>query len=104
MTAEIPGVDAKDLDVSVDGGVLLIKGRRRTPEVESASGEASSSATNATKKELEAQERFERRLRFPSEIAEGEVTASYKNGVLTVTVPKLAEAEPEVRAIPIETA
>ena len=108
VTAEIPGVDAKDLEVTVDGGVLLIKGQRRSPEVESDSGATSSDAdSSCAGKELEAletQESFERRLRFPGEIAEAEVTASYKNGVLTVTIPKLVEAEPEVRTIPVETA
>lgn len=92
VSLELPGVDAKDLEVTVDGGVLHIKGQRRDPEAE----------TDADPSE--AQESFERRLRFPVEIAEGEVTASCKNGVLRVTIPKLEEAKPEVRTIPVEVA
>ncbi len=92
VSAELPGVDAKDLEVTVDGGVLCIKGHRRDPEAETDADQS------------EARESFERRLRFPVEIAEGEVTASCKNGVLRVTVPKLVEAKPKVRTIPVEVA
>ena len=48
--------------------------------------------------------RFERRIRFPAEIVEDAVKASYKHGVLTVAIPKPEEVKPEVRTIPIETA
>ena len=92
VTAEVPGVDAKDLEVTVDGGELHIQGLRRNADAEK------------EEKEPKASLCFERRLRFPAEIAESEVKASYKNGVLTVTVPKLVKAEPEVRTIPVETA
>jgi HSP20 family protein len=93
VTAELPGVDGADLEVTVDGGVLCIKGRRCDPQAET---DAEPSA--------EADDRFERRLRFPVAIAEDEVTASCKNGMLRVTVPKLVEPEPEVRTIPVEVA
>ncbi len=92
VTAELPGVDGADLEVTVDGGVLCIKGRRRGPQAE----------TDA--EPSEADDRFERRVRFPVAIAEDEVTASCKNGMLRVTVPKLVEPEPEVRTIPVEVA
>ena len=97
VTVEVPGVDAKDLEVTVDGGVLHIQGLRRYADAEK-------EKQAKDEKEPEAPMSFERRLRFPGEIAEGEVTASYKNGVLTVTVPKLIKAEPEVRTISVETA
>jgi HSP20 family protein len=87
VTAELPGVDSADLDVSVEDGVLSIQGHR---------GDAGD--------ESEETERFERRIRFPGEVVEAETKATYKNGLLTVTVPKPAEVKPEVRSIPIETA
>ena len=100
VRAEVPGVDAKDLAVTVDGGVLTIKGQRRYEAAEpAAEGE-----TRKAEAAVAVRGSFERRLRFPGEIVEGDITACYKNGVLTVTVPKLAEAESVVRSIPVETA
>ncbi len=106
VTAEVPGVDAKDLTVGVDGGVLTISGQRRYGEVEAATPASPESADEGGKSTdaVAGEGRFERRLRFPGEIVEADVTASYKNGVLTVTVPKLLEADVPVRNIPVETA
>ena len=101
VTAELPGVDGADLEVTVDGGVLCIKGRRCDPQAET---DAEPSAEVDAEASAETDDRFERRLRFPVAIAEDEVTASCKNGMLRVTVPKLVEPEPEVRTIPVEVA
>lgn len=96
VTAELPGVEAADLEVSVEDGVLHIQGQRRFAQA----GESENGAVSR----VDERGRFERRFRFPGEIVEGDVTASYKNGVLTVTVPKPEHVEQEVRTIPVETA
>ena len=95
VSADIPGVAPADLDIAVEDGVLSIKGRRHYED------ETSEDATVAC---VDGRGRFERRIRFPGEIGEGDVKASYKNGVLSVTIPKPAERKPEVRSIPVETA
>lgn len=93
ISAELPGVEAEDLEVFVEGDVLYVKGARRGP---------------GWKAELEDEEkekhvvRFERRVRVPGEIAEDEVKAVYRNGLLTVTIPKARPVEPEVKTIPVE--
>ena len=46
---------------------------------------------------------YYRAVRLPAEIDEDKVAASYKNGILHVTLPKLPEAKPEVRSIPVTT-
>ena len=95
VTADLPGVAPSDLDVTVEDGALTVKGSRHyeaaTPE-------------DGTATRVDERGRFERRIRFPGEIVEGDVKASYKNGVLTVTVPKPEEVKPEIRSIPVETA
>jgi HSP20 family protein len=91
VTAELPGVDAADLEGTVEAGVLTIQARRHFESANDA-GEA------------EAIERFERRIRLPGEIVESEAKATFKNGLLTVSVPKPEEAKPEARSIPVETA
>jgi HSP20 family protein len=95
VTAEIPGVEAADLEVVVEDGVLNVKGRRHDPD-EAAAPDA---VTNGAERG-----HFERRIRFPGEIVEGDVKARYKNGVLRVTLPKPAELKPEVRSVLVETA
>ena len=106
VTAEVPGVDAKDLTVSVDGGVLIIAGQRRygDSEAETLASPAGADEGGESSDAVASEGHFERRLRFPAEIVEADVTASCKNGVLTVKVPKLLEAEAPVRSIPVETA
>ncbi len=95
VTAELPGVEVADLEVAVEDGVLHIQGQRRFTEA----GESEGGAAR-----IDERGRFERRFRFPGEIVEGDVKASYKNGVLTVTAPKPEHVEPQVRTIPVETA
>ncbi len=92
ITAELPGVDAADLSVVVEDSVLTIKGRRFMP------GEDS----KVEKSEADDRGFFQRRYRFNSEIDEDAVKAKYKNGLLTVSVPKPVVPEPEVRTIPVE--
>ena len=92
ITAELPGVDPSDLDVSVEEGVLTIKGQRRYP---ASDGDAASA-------EDDTRGQFQRRYRFNGEIDEEAVQAKLKHGLLTVTVPKRKAPEPEIRTIPVQ--
>ena len=93
--AELPGVEAEDLEVYVEDGVLVVKGVRKYPGWSS---------------ELPAEERsryevpFERRVRFNAEIDAAGVKARYRNGLLEVTVPKHLPPPPVIKSIPIEAA
>ncbi len=91
VAAELPGLEEKDIQVSLDDGVLTIRGER-TAEVK-----------NEDAKEVRHVETFrgkyERSLRLPSEVDADGVKAVYRNGILTVTLPKTPQLQP--RVIPV---
>jgi HSP20 family protein len=97
VTADLPGVEPAELEVSVEDGVLTIKGHRHFEDEDENENEEGSVTR------VEELGRFERRIRFPGEIVEDNVKASYKHGVLRVKIPKPEEIKPEVRSIPVET-
>jgi HSP20 family protein len=89
VTAELPGLDEKDVDIRLSDGVLVISGEKRT-ETEDKDRLFSERTYG----------RFERRIPL-DDIDEEKVNASFKNGVLSVTLPRSAEAKSNVRRIAI---
>lgn len=92
LEAELPGVDVDKLDVRMDDRDLVIHGERRsvrkTEDVDYLVQESRMST-------------FERRMTLPAGAETEKAHATYKNGLLEVTVP-IAEALPAGRKIPIE--
>lgn len=88
ITAELPGLDEKDVSLEIANGVLSISGEKKTE-----------SEDKARRFSERYHGRFERRVSL-QDIEEDKATAAFKNGVLTVTVPKSAEAK-NVRRIAI---
>ncbi|GIW54129.1 MAG: molecular chaperone [Nitrospiraceae bacterium] len=86
VQAVLPGMDAKDLDILVEDGMLTIKGERKGPAPEA--GHASWFAH-----EIE-EGSFARSFVVPSYVDQAQAKASYKEGILTVTFPKKEEAKP----------
>lgn len=85
ITADLPGVDPKDIDVSLDNGVLTIRGERRD---ESEQKEAS------YKRVERVRGTFFRRFTLPDTADAENVKAKSENGVLRITIPKQAEVQP----------
>ena len=96
VDAELPGLEDKDISVTLENGVLAIAGERKD-ERENRDEKRGFSHRESVRGS------FQRALRLPEDADEKGVTASYKNGVLTVAVPKLPKPQPEVRTIPIQT-
>lgn len=93
ITAELPGVDTKDLDVTVSGDVLTIR------------GEKSESHEEKDKDRFLSERRygaFQRSFRLPAGIDADRIEASHANGVLTLNVPKSAEAEAAKKKIEVK--
>jgi HSP20 family protein len=95
VTAELPGMDEKNIEVNVANGCLTIKGEKQEEKEEK-------------KKDYYLQERhygsFERRFQVPEGVDSGKIDASFKKGVLTVTLPKTAEAKKAEQKIAIKAA
>jgi HSP20 family protein len=92
VTAELPGLDERDIELELAGGVLSISGEKNT-ETESKDRLFSELYYG----------RFERRIPLEG-IEEDKVSASFKNGILTVTLPKSASATESVKRIAINGA
>jgi len=90
LTAELPGIDPQNIDISVRNGVLELKGEKREEK------ESDQSGTGWTERRYGA---FHRQIPFDQEIKEDEVKASCKNGILRIEVPK-AEAGSGGKSIP----
>ncbi len=89
VIAELPGLEEKDVEVELANGALAIRGEKKTETQD--------------KDRLFSEryyDRFERRIPV-DEIEEDKVSASFKNGVLTVTLPKSPAAQQKVKRIAI---
>lgn len=92
VKAELPGIDTKDLDVSVTGRELTIKGERKAEKDEKEKDYRYREISYGS---------FERRLALPEGVKTDELKASFVNGILEITVP--VPAVTGVRRIEIET-
>ena len=95
VRADLPGLEEKDIQVALEEGVLTIQGKHETEKEEEKQGARWVERARGS---------FHRALALPAEVEAEKVSASYRQGVLTVTLPKRPEAKPEVRTIPITTA
>jgi len=86
VKVELPGVSAKDVDISLEGNILNIRGEKKEEKEE-------------RKRDYYYTERqfgsFHRSIQLPSSVDPDKVEAKFKDGVLTVTVPKRADAKPK---------
>ena len=94
VTAELPGMDGNDLEVSYVEGLLTIKGEKRE-EHEEQRGDSYRS-----ERQFGA---FERTIPLPSGGNPDKAKASFKKGVLSITLPKTEEARSNKKIIRIET-
>lgn len=90
VSTELPGVPKENVQVTFDDGVLSISGERKQEVV-------SDDATCHLRERV--QGRFERHVRLPKPIDVAAVKAAYKDGVLTITLPKAVEARPRAIAV-----
>jgi HSP20 family protein len=95
ITAELPGMDEKNIEVKVADGVLTIKGEKHEEKEQK-------------EKDYYLQERsfgsFERSFEVPNTVETDKIEASFKKGVLTLTLPKKAEAQKPAKKIDVKAA
>jgi HSP20 family protein len=93
ITAEVPGMDESNIEVSFGDGNLKIRGEKKEEKAEQ-------------KKEYFVSERrfgaFQRSFRVPEGVDTDKIEANFKDGILTVTLPKTIEAREKEKAIPVK--
>ncbi|MFA7414312.1 MAG: Hsp20/alpha crystallin family protein [Rhizobium sp.] len=93
LTAELPGISEKDVDISIQNGILTLKGEKKFEKKDD-------------KDDYHVIERrygsFQRSMRLPPSVNEDAVSAKFDKGVLTVTMPKKPGTAPAERKIAIE--
>ncbi|HEY1427361.1 MAG TPA: Hsp20/alpha crystallin family protein [Caulobacteraceae bacterium] len=91
IAADLPGVEAKDVQVTLDDDLLTIRGE--TSQERKEDGDSYHVVERA-------RGAFQRSIRLPAHVNPEQVEASFQNGVLTISIPKPAE-QPSRRQIPI---
>jgi HSP20 family protein len=94
VSAELPGLDEKDVDVSVTKKAVTIKGEKKEEKEEKAEGYYRSERTYGS---------FQRVIPLVCEIDTDKAEASFKKGVLTITLPKTPEAVQETKKIAVKS-
>lgn len=83
VKAELPGMDPKDIDLSIRGNILTVAGERKQEKEEKGENFHRVERTYGS---------FSRSVRLPAEVDPGKVDATYKDGVLKITLRKTKEA------------
>jgi HSP20 family protein len=95
VTVELPGMDEKDVAVSVADRVLTIRGEKKEEK-------------EKKDKDVYRRERaygsFRRVMELPADVDAEKIDASFKKGVLTIALPKSKEAQAKVKHIPVKAA
>ena len=95
ITAELPGMDEKNIDVKVVNGGLTIKGEKKDEKEEKKNDYYVSERRYGS---------FERYFRLPEGVDSEKIEANFKKGVLTVTLPKKADAQKPATKIEVKAA
>ena len=95
ISADLPGLKAEDVDVTVDNGILTIKGERTLEEV--AEGETYHRVERSYGS-------FERSFSIPNSVDPKKIEARFSNGEMTITLPKREESKPRSVKVKVTTA
>jgi HSP20 family protein len=94
IEAELPGVSEKDVELSLSGDSLIIRGEKKHATEEKEKGYYRAERSYGS---------FERSIPLPVDVDRDKVEATFKNGVLNITLPKTKEAIQQTKKIPIHT-
>jgi HSP20 family protein len=93
VKAEVPGMDPKDIDISLSDGVLTIKGEKKREKEEKEADYHLVERSYGS---------FARLVQLPKGVESDKISASYKNGILRITLPKSEEAKKKEIKIKVE--
>jgi HSP20 family protein len=92
IEASVPGFRPEDVEITLDENVLTIRGRRESKDETNEGGYVRRERLSAS---------VYRQVSLPNEVKADEITASFNNGVLTITVPRAQRAQP--KRIPVSS-
>lgn len=95
LKLEVPGMEAKDIDVQVTENAVFISGERKT--------ENKTEEKGVTRSEFQ-YGKFQRRIQLPARIQNTNVTAEYKDGILNLTLPKTEQEKNKVVKVNLDEA
>lgn len=94
ISAELPGIDAKDIDVSLSGDMLVLRGEKRQEKEKNDKNYHFSERAYGS---------FQRAFDLPTSVDRNKVSADFSKGVLTISLPKTAEAQKPQKKIEIKS-
>ncbi|NIN00735.1 MAG: Hsp20 family protein, partial [candidate division Zixibacteria bacterium] len=93
VRAEVPGMDPKDVNITLNDGLLTIKGEKKVEKQEKDENH------HLTERRYGS---FSRSIKLPLDIQADKIEANYKNGLLTITMPKSEKAKPKEIRVKVE--
>jgi len=94
VTAELPGMSEKEIDLSISGDTLTIRGEKKEEKEDKNKNYYYSERSYGT---------FMRSIPLPRQVETDKVSASFKKGILTITLPKTATAMESTKKIDVKT-
>lgn len=95
ITAELPGLEAKDVEISISGDMLVLKGEKKQEREQKDKNYYMSERAYGS---------FQRAFALPDGVDRGKIAADLAKGVLTITLPKTAQAQKAAQKIEVKTA
>jgi HSP20 family protein len=95
ISAELPGMEPKDIDVSMAGDMLVLKGEKRQEKEEKDRNYHFSERAYGS---------FQRSFELPASVDRDKISADFSKGVLTITLPKTANAQQPTKKIEVKPA
>ncbi|MGC2202586.1 MAG: Hsp20/alpha crystallin family protein, partial [Stellaceae bacterium] len=94
ISAELPGLDSKDVDVSVSGNMLVLKGEKRQEKEEKDKNYYFSERAYGS---------FQRAFELPASVDRDKISADVSKGVLTIILPKTSDAQKQQKKIEVKS-
>jgi HSP20 family protein len=95
ITAELPGIDEKDIDVSISGDVLMLKGEKRAEKEQKNQNRYVCERSYGS---------FQRSFALPADVDTGKIDAKFTKGLLVLSLPKNPKAEAALKKIRVKGA
>lgn len=94
IKAAVPGINPDELEITIENNVLTIKGEHKSEEVSENAKVFRRENTYGS---------FSRSIRLSPQLNQEAVSASFKNGFVTISIPKVEEEKPKAVRIPVQT-